>query len=83
MNSIELQNSYEPDKMLFRRGLKELDLILEAYLHNYYSLASEEEIIELKLLLALDDHSLLSLILSPQENQTNVQTSLFKKLQQI
>jgi succinate dehydrogenase flavin-adding protein (antitoxin of CptAB toxin-antitoxin module) len=76
-------NSTEQDKMLFRRGLKELDIILEAYLSNYYPLALKDEVKELKILLALDDHSLLALILTPPKNKTKVQTSLFKKLRQM
>jgi succinate dehydrogenase flavin-adding protein (antitoxin of CptAB toxin-antitoxin module) len=68
-------------KMLFRRGLKELDIILESYLHQHYQTASKTEIKELKILLDLEDHHLLALILSPPLNQSKELQLLYKKLQ--
>ena len=73
-------NDLKALRMLCRRGLKELDLILMAYLQNYYPSASAEESAEFKKLLQLDDHSLLLLILNPAEEQSIITASLHHKL---
>ena len=95
-NSLELSNSHEPDNShapdkadleslirLCRRGLKELDLILQSYLDKHYTSASAKEINALKDLLQLDDHSLLAVILKPPKNETMVLASLYNKLRKI
>lgn len=70
-------------RMLCRRGLKELDLILQAYLDNHYSTASVEEICAFKKLLQLEDQTLLLLVLKPAEEQSVISPSLHHQLQKI
>ncbi len=73
-------NDVKPVRMLCRRGLKELDLLLQFYLDNHYQFACREEISAFNLLLQMDDQSLLSLILNPPKEDSMVLLSLYEKL---
>ncbi|MCU7837377.1 MAG: succinate dehydrogenase assembly factor 2 [gamma proteobacterium symbiont of Taylorina sp.] len=68
-------------RMLCRRGIRELDILLQCYMNRYYQSASIEEIREFKLILQMDDHSLLSLILNPAKDKSMTSFLLCQKLQ--
>ena len=65
-------------QFLCRRGLKELDMIFEAYLKNHANKASKEEIDLLIKLLEMDDQSLLMFII--KEHQNGLEKVLCDKL---
>jgi len=67
--------------MLCRRGLKELDLLLESFIDKHYPYASKVEIVEFERLLQMDDHDLLIFILNPPEKISAALLLLCKKLQ--
>ncbi|MBF0265878.1 MAG: succinate dehydrogenase assembly factor 2 [Gammaproteobacteria bacterium] len=67
-------------KFLCRRGLKELDMMLESYLDKYSDNASEEEVNLLIDWLQMDDHSLLLFII--ENNHQDLALELSDKLKQ-
>ncbi len=64
-----------------RRGVKELDLVLNHYLEQDYRIANEQEQTAFKRLLTLEDPILFDLILGNILADNEAQQSLLKKLQ--
>lgn len=64
-----------------RRGVKELDLVLNFYMNTDYKKASKEEIITFKQLLDLEDPILYALFINDLEPINNEQKALLVKLQ--
>jgi len=63
-----------------RRGVKELDVILSAYLEQYYIEADEEEKQQFKALLLREDPVLALLLLGDEAGDSHVQRMLLQKL---
>ena len=63
-----------------RRGTKELDYLLEAYLENYYADSSSEQQEQFEKLLTFQDSMLLTLILGNQLPASQGLSELVKKI---
>ena len=67
-------------RFLCRRGLKELDLILQSYLKKHTHHASDKELRQLIILLQMDDQSLLEYILNTPTELSDERQELREKL---
>ncbi len=67
-------------KWLCRRGTKELDYLLLAYLEHLYVLADDIEQMLFKELLTRQDSELIQLLLSPSKKQSTAMEEIVEKI---
>lgn len=66
-----------------RRGLRELDVVLDNYLENHYLNSSDEKKIAFKELLQLEDPVLFSILLGHKEAENSLQAEIIHILEKI
>ena len=74
------QEEFGKIKFMCRRGLKELDMILPAFVNQHLAKLNQEEMMVFLKLLELDDHSLLAAIINPAKGKSEIFISVCNKI---